>query len=765
MFGFNNAEPIDVGEANKRLREECQGLLLQDESIDLGFKAIRDEFYFTTHRILFVDKHGITGKRTEYKSCPYHSIKAFSVETSGGFDSDSEMKVYAGSLDLSIDFDKEKVDIFEIQKYLSGHVFADSMEELLAYNTANPQQAFTGKEGGSSAKLMDYLAGDSVKLDESVVENELNAIGALVPNEKIKLAYKCGRDMVICTSKRMLYVDTQGFSGKRIEYLSMRYSCIKGYEVETAGSWDRDAEFKIFTNISQEKRCLKTDLRKGQCDVMEVLWYFNNRLLGVDSMTLEEFLPLASQSGGSANSLMSFFSDDMTQIDATLADQQFHSNPPILQANETCEIAFKGRRDLVLFTTKRILFVDKQGWSGKKMAYITFPYSSIKIFNVATAGSMDRDCEFGFFTEVWFDPPKCNGCENGCGNEEPTPGMSYIEFDINKHTTDLLGLYRYVAAKVHRHHFVGGWADLEIPRNEMIQPSPEGAVANLLNYIGQDFTELDPVEIETMLSMGGESPILIDDEKVLMAFKCGRDMTIFTSKAILSIDRKGFTGKKTEFQNIPYDTILNFATESNGSFDRDSELKLTFATPWLPNLTQDFRSGKADIVAIQNLIAAKCLGAPGQPSDFANDDTIKPSDPGSMEKLIAFISDKHLKDDPKAIEQRFKTEVPVLQADETVELAYKHGRDMFIITTKRIMLIDVQGLSGKKIEFKSIPYKFIKGFSVESAGTLSRTVKATLYCSKMVGGLGTDFGKKDTNIFEINNSVANKILNHTTHQT
>ena len=55
------------------------------------------------------------------------------------------------------------------------------------------------------------------------MESELNAIGALVPNEGIKLAYKCGRDMVICTSKRMLYVDTQGFSGKRIEYLSMRY--------------------------------------------------------------------------------------------------------------------------------------------------------------------------------------------------------------------------------------------------------------------------------------------------------------------------------------------------------------------------------------------------------------------------------------------------------------------------------------------------------------------------------------------------------------
>ena len=108
---------------------------------------------------MFKDKHGVSGKRTEYKSCPYHSIKAFSVETSGGFDSDSEMKVYAGSLDMSIDFDKEKVNIFDIQKYLSGHIFVDSVEELLAYNATNPQKTFTGDQGGSSAKLMDYLAG------------------------------------------------------------------------------------------------------------------------------------------------------------------------------------------------------------------------------------------------------------------------------------------------------------------------------------------------------------------------------------------------------------------------------------------------------------------------------------------------------------------------------------------------------------------------------------------------------------------------------
>ena len=57
-----------------------------------------------------------------------------------------------------------------------------------------------------------------------------------------------------------------------------------------------------------------------------------------------------------------------------------------MQGEETCEMAFKGRRDLVLFTNKRILFVDKQGWSGNKMAFTSFPYTSVKVFNVTTAG-------------------------------------------------------------------------------------------------------------------------------------------------------------------------------------------------------------------------------------------------------------------------------------------------------------------------------------------------------------------------------------------
>ena len=82
----------------------------------------------------FTFLHFFEGKRTEYKSCPYHSIKAFSVETAGSIDADVELKIYGAGTDVSIDFDKKKVDIFEVQKYIGGHVFADSTDDLVTFS-------------------------------------------------------------------------------------------------------------------------------------------------------------------------------------------------------------------------------------------------------------------------------------------------------------------------------------------------------------------------------------------------------------------------------------------------------------------------------------------------------------------------------------------------------------------------------------------------------------------------------------------------------
>ena len=54
-------------------------LLLDNETIELGFKLLRDTFMFTNKRLILIDVQGITGSKVEYKSMPYKSISRFSL--------------------------------------------------------------------------------------------------------------------------------------------------------------------------------------------------------------------------------------------------------------------------------------------------------------------------------------------------------------------------------------------------------------------------------------------------------------------------------------------------------------------------------------------------------------------------------------------------------------------------------------------------------------------------------------------------------------
>ena len=62
-------------------------------------------------------------------------------------------------------------------------------------------------------------------------------------------------------------------------------------------------------------------------------------------------------------------------------------------AGEEVVLAFETIRDQVVFTNKRIFVVNVQGITGKKRAYISYPYSKIQYFGVETAGVLDIDSE------------------------------------------------------------------------------------------------------------------------------------------------------------------------------------------------------------------------------------------------------------------------------------------------------------------------------------------------------------------------------------
>jgi hypothetical protein len=59
----------------------------------------------------------------------------------------------------------------------------------------------------------------------------------------------------------------------------------------------------------------------------------------------------------------------------------------------------------------------------------------------------------------------------------------------------------------------------------------------------------------------------------------------------------------------------------------------------------------------------------------------------------------------------------VLIDGEEPHLAFKVIRDFFVFTQHRIILVDIQGITGSKVDYMSIPYRTITRFSVETAGT------------------------------------------------
>lgn len=83
----------------------------------------------------------------------------------------------------------------------------------------------------------------------------------------------------------------------------------------------------------------------------------------------------------------------------------------------------------------------------------------------------------------------------------------------------------------------------------------------------------------------------------------------------------------------------------------------------------------------------------------------------------------------------------ILVEKESVFTAFKTLRDFIIFTNERLVLIDVQGITGKKKSFKSIPYSQISVFTKESAGTFDLDNEIDLYVRGYPAPIALKFGK------------------------
>ena len=99
-------------------------------------------------------------------------------------------------------------------------------------------------------KILSGVLGTASQVSQEELNREYGQL--LVQGEIIELGFVLIRDTFIFTNKRLILIDKQGFTGRKVEYLSVAYRSISRFSIDTAGSFDLDAELKIWISGEQQ---------------------------------------------------------------------------------------------------------------------------------------------------------------------------------------------------------------------------------------------------------------------------------------------------------------------------------------------------------------------------------------------------------------------------------------------------------------------------------------------------------------------------------
>lgn len=96
--------------------------------------------------------------------------------------------------------------------------------------------------------------------------------------------------------------------------------------------------------------------------------------------------------------------------------------------------------------------------------------------------------------------------------------------------------------------------------------------------------------------------------------------------------------------------------------------------------------------------------------------------------------------------------------DEKICAAFKTFRDQLVFTTHRIISVDVQGLTGKKVSYTSLPYSKIQFFSIQTPGFAELVPDSELMITFTSGFNATFEFKGNTNIGGIGRLISRYVL-------
>jgi hypothetical protein len=95
----------------------------------------------------------------------------------------------------------------------------------------------------------------------------------LTPGERVLAAFKTIRDVVFLTDLRFALVDVQGLTGRKVEVITIPYRSITRFSVETAGTFDIDADLKIWVSGEHSPIEVKIGRKSDTANIQRILAY------------------------------------------------------------------------------------------------------------------------------------------------------------------------------------------------------------------------------------------------------------------------------------------------------------------------------------------------------------------------------------------------------------------------------------------------------------------------------------------------------------
>ncbi|SEF62969.1 PH domain-containing protein [Paenibacillus sp. UNC499MF] len=117
--------------------------------------------------------------------------------------------------------------------------------------------------------ILDGLLGNASEMSPEKLQKDLEPF--LIQGEQVQVAYKIIRDGFVFTNKRLILIDKQGVTGSKVEYMSVPYKSIIRFAKESAGTFDLDAELKIWLSSTHEPIVKKFNKSANINDVYAML--------------------------------------------------------------------------------------------------------------------------------------------------------------------------------------------------------------------------------------------------------------------------------------------------------------------------------------------------------------------------------------------------------------------------------------------------------------------------------------------------------------